>query len=290
MKPVFFRRPVRLLVPFIFSLFLAADAFALELPPVPEHYVNDYIGALSPATRDKIEATLAEFEKTTSNQVLVAIFDSLEGASLEYFSIKLAEKWKPGQKGRDNGVILLVFKSDRRVRIEVGYGLEGVLPDITANRIIQNAIVPNLRQGNWDAGIEKAVDDIIAVTQGEYKAEPDADDKADEKIKSLGPLFVGAAIAFFLAPVFCYLAVVILSVLIIGFPAGLIFGLGLAFLLGLFRTAFLSSSSTYSGRRGGFGGWGGGFGGGGFGGGGFGGGGFSGGGGGFGGGGSSGSW
>ena len=154
----------------LFFLFFSVSALALQLPEKPQHYVNDYTGLLSADSRERIENTLAEFEKTTSNQVVVAIFDSLEGGSLEDFSIHLAEKWKVGQKGRDNGIILLIFKSDRKVRIEVGYGLEGALPDVIANLIIQNEIVPNFRAGNYDAGVEKAVAAILQATRGEYKA------------------------------------------------------------------------------------------------------------------------
>ena len=264
------------------------SARAVEIPANPEHYVNDYVGVLSPEARQKVEDELADFEKTTSNQVLVAIFDSLDGGSLEDFSIHLAEKWKIGQKDRNNGIILLIFKTDRRVRIEVGYGLEGALPDVIADQIIGDDIVPNFKNGDYDTGVEKAVEDIMKATQKEYAAEDTQNtSQSDAKIKSFGPFIIMAAISFFLAPIFCYVLVAFLGVILLGFPVGLIFGLALAFLLGVLRSAFLSPGTTYSGREGGFGGWGGG----GFSGGGFGGGGFGGGGGGsFGGGGASGSW
>ena len=215
---------------------------------------------------------------------MVAIFDSLEGGSLEDFSIHLAEKWKVGQKDKSNGVILLIFKSDRKVRIEVGYGLEGALPDVIANQIIQNEIVPNFRAGNYDAGVERAVASILQATKGEYKAAPV---NHDEKIKSKGSLFMAAAITYFFAPLVCYFLVAVLCSIFLGFPAGLIAAIAIILVLAGLRAAVFSSSfgSTYAGRGGGY--WGGGFGRGGFsGGGGFGGGG----GGGFGGGGSSGSW
>ena len=170
----------------LFISLLSSPAFALPIPEKPEHYVNDYISLLSSESREKMETTLAEFEKANSTQVVVAIFDSLEGGSLEDFSIRLAEQWKIGGKEKDNGVMLLIFKSDRKVRIEVGYGLEGALPDVTANQIIQNEIVPNFREGNYDVGVEKAVDGILRATRGEYAATID-----DEKINSFKPvLFV----------------------------------------------------------------------------------------------------
>ncbi|MBI4372171.1 MAG: TPM domain-containing protein [Candidatus Omnitrophica bacterium] len=126
---------------------------------------------LSGEARSVLEAKLKAFEDQTSNQIVIATFLSLEGGSLEDFSIRLAEAWKAGQKGKDNGVILLIFKNDRAVRIEVGYGLEGVLPDAVGKLIIENEIVPAFREGKFDEGINKAVDAIIAQTKGEYRNE-----------------------------------------------------------------------------------------------------------------------
>ncbi|MBI4394824.1 MAG: TPM domain-containing protein [Candidatus Omnitrophica bacterium] len=155
----------------IFSIVFVISALALEVPSRPDGYVTDHAQMLSPQMRAHLEAKLKTFEEETSNQVVVATFPSLEGDSLEGFSIRLAEAWKVGQKGKDNGVILLVFKMDRAVRIEVGYGLEGVLPDAISKQIIENEIVPRFREGKFDEGIYKAVEAIIAQTKGEYKGE-----------------------------------------------------------------------------------------------------------------------
>ncbi len=106
------------------------------IPPAPTARVNDYAGLLAAADRARLEALLTERERATGAQMVIAIFRSLEGESLEDFSIRLAERWRVGQRGLDNGVILLVFLDDRRVRLEVGYGLEPVLPDAVASRII----------------------------------------------------------------------------------------------------------------------------------------------------------
>src|SRR3990167_213232 len=144
--------------------FVCAAASALEIPERPGSYVNDYASLLSPGVRQTLEARLEAFERETSNQLVVAVFQSLEGASLEDFSVRLAEKWKVGTKDRDNGVILLIFKEDRAVRIEVGYGLEGALPDAVAKLIIENEIVPRFRQGKFDEGIEGAIDAILSAT------------------------------------------------------------------------------------------------------------------------------
>lgn len=113
--------------------------------------------------------SILRFERATSNQIAVAIFRSLEGESLEDFTIQLAEAWRPGQAERDNGVILAIFVSDRKVRIEVGYGLEGALPDAVARRIIRNEITPAFRAGDYDRGVTAAVSAIMAATRGEYE-------------------------------------------------------------------------------------------------------------------------
>ena len=164
----------RVKFPTLFLFFLSAFSpflFALKIPARPEGYVSDYAGLLPPASRARLEEELAHFEKETSNQIEVAIFSSLEEESLEDFSIRLAEQWKIGRKGKDNGVILLIFKNDRKVRIEVGYGLEAVLTDAVAKLIIENEITPRFREGKFDEGIERAVDALRAATRGEYEAE-----------------------------------------------------------------------------------------------------------------------
>lgn len=146
-------------------------AWALEIPPRPQGTVSDYAELLSPQARATLEANLAQFEKETSNQIIVVTFESLEEESLEDFSIRLAEAWKIGQKDKDNGVIFLIFKNDRQMRIEVGYGLEGVLPDITAGMIISQVVVPRFKQGEYDLGVQEGVAAIMAATQGEFQAD-----------------------------------------------------------------------------------------------------------------------
>src|SRR5262245_66345442 len=109
----------------VFLLLVAAVVAWAELrvPPPPDRRINDYAGVLTPAERDALERRLAERERTSSNQVVVAVFRSLEGESLEDFSIRLAQAWRIGPKGLDNGVIFLILVDDRKMRIEVGYGL-----------------------------------------------------------------------------------------------------------------------------------------------------------------------
>jgi uncharacterized protein len=136
--------------------------------------VNDYAGLLSSTDRQRLESRLAERERATGAQVVVAIFRSLEGQSLEDFSIRLAQQWRIGQKSLDNGVILLVFADDRKVRLEVGYGLEPVIPDIVAGALIRDTLAPRFREQRYAAGIEAATDAIYARISGERVGTPPA--------------------------------------------------------------------------------------------------------------------
>src|SRR3989338_6827643 len=149
----------------------AIQADALDIPQRPQGYVSHYARVLSPRAKAVLEDTLSRFESDTTNQIVVATFESLEGEDLEGFSIRLAERWKLGQTGKDNGVIVLVFKNDRRVRIEVGYGLEGVLTDALCVIIIRNEIVPHFKKGDYDSGILSGIGAVIKAVSGEYKAE-----------------------------------------------------------------------------------------------------------------------
>jgi uncharacterized protein len=134
-------------------------------------YVNDYAEILSASERASLQTTLQNFEVKTGNQVVVLTVPSLEGDSLEGFSIRVAELWKIGKQGVDNGVIFLIVPRDRKVRIEVGYGLEGVLTDAECDRIIRHeVVVPRFRQGDYYAGISRGVAGILGVIQGTWEA------------------------------------------------------------------------------------------------------------------------
>src|SRR5207253_1197015 len=134
---------------------------ALEVPPLRGR-INDYASMIQPDKARELESRLSDFERDTGHQVAVLTIPSLKGDALEDFSIRVAENWKIGQKGFDNGAILLVAQKDRKLRIEVGYGLEGVLPDAIANRIINEIIVPRFRQNDFGGGIK---DGLIAIQQ-----------------------------------------------------------------------------------------------------------------------------
>ena len=208
---------------------------------------------LSVQSRTALERTLSDYERETGHQVVVHTTPSLEGLEIEEYSIRIAEAWKVGQKGLDNGVILTVAPRERDVRIEVGYGLEGVMPDAIAFRIIRDHILPQFRAGDFEAGILTGAGAIIQVASGEVLPVPEPEPSRRER-RTGGGLPVWIWLIFFL------------------------FAFGSR---GLFFWPFLAGSALGGRRSRGIGG---GFGSGGFGGG------FSGGGGGFGGGGASGSW
>jgi len=163
-------RPFRALVAVALLVVLwAAAVAALEVPPPPARRVNDYAGILSPAERDRLEQKLIQRERGASNQVVVAIFRSLGGESLEDFSIRLAQAWRIGQKGLDNGVIFLVFTDDRKMRIEVGYGLESNLTDAVASSILRDVVAPSFREGRIADGIGAGLDAIDQAIAGTYR-------------------------------------------------------------------------------------------------------------------------
>jgi uncharacterized protein len=145
---------------------------AETLPPPPAAHFNDYAGVVPADTARRLDEKLREFEKQTSTQVVVAIFPELPSPSLEDFTIRTAESWKAGNKEYDNGAVLFVFVKDRKLRIETGYGLEGALPDALARRILDDTVVPRLREGDWAGGLEAGIDAILAATRDEYQPPP----------------------------------------------------------------------------------------------------------------------
>ena len=165
-------RPSRILATtlLLLVLFAAGAPADLRVPPAPDRRVNDYARALTSAQRDRLEQQLVERERGSDNQVVVAIFRSLEGESLEDFSVRLAQSWRIGRKGLDNGVIFLVFLDDRKMRIEVGYGLEPTLTDAVSSSILRDVVAPHFREGKVAAGIGAGLDAIEAAIKGTYRA------------------------------------------------------------------------------------------------------------------------
>ncbi len=140
------------------------------IPPAPTHYVVDEAGVLDRSTFESLDRQLEKFEQESSNQIVVAIYPKmLSESSIEDYTVRVAQTWGVGQKSHNNGVVLFVFTQDRKMYIQVGYGLEGALPDLLSNQIIRNEITPFFKQGNYSAGISAGVNAILLATKGEYK-------------------------------------------------------------------------------------------------------------------------
>jgi uncharacterized protein len=162
----------KVIVVLLFLLCGHPHVSALEVPDHPEGRITDFTHTLSSGDVSYLDHKLADFEKGTTDQIVVLIIPSLEGDNLEDYSIRLAEKWKIGQEGKDNGVILLIVKNDRKLRIEVGYGLEAVLPDGLAGSIITDEIAPRLKKGQFFHGIDRGIDAIIEAISPEAIGPP----------------------------------------------------------------------------------------------------------------------
>jgi uncharacterized protein len=238
----------------LLALLSASPILAADPPPAPAHYFNDYAGFVSREDASRLDEKLRAFDEASSTQIVLALFPELPSPSLEDFTVRTAQAWRIGRKKLDNGAVFFVFVKDRKMRIEVGYGLEATLTDLRSKEILDDLVSPRLRGGDRAGGLEAGIDAMIAVTRGEYQAAPRQNRGARASLAiSLGTLLLMALVI----------------IVIIRLQGGL-------------------GPMIYTGRGWRGGGWGGGGWGGGGGGGG--GGGFSGGGGSFGGGGASGSW
>lgn len=151
----------------VVALALAPFARADVAVPVLTGRVVDQTGTLSADAVARLDQKLKAFEARKGSQIAVLIVPTTQPEAIEQFSIRVAEAWKIGRKKIDDGAILLVAKNDRKLRIEVGYGLEGALPDVTAKRIIDEIITPKFKTGDFDGGIEAGVDRMIGVIDGE---------------------------------------------------------------------------------------------------------------------------
>jgi uncharacterized protein len=148
----------------------AADGDFPEKPN-PPRLVNDFAGMMSGSEASQLESKLLEYEKTSSTQITVVTIKNLGGYAASDYAIELGMKWGVGQKGKDNGVMILASLEDRKAFIAVGYGLEGALTDALTGQIYRNEMVPSFKQGNYYEGFNKAAEAIIKATKGEYKAE-----------------------------------------------------------------------------------------------------------------------
>lgn len=267
--------------------FVGSEARAEVAVPPLQARVTDLTGTLKPDEKAGLESRLSAFEAEKGSQIAILLVPTTEPETIEQYSIRVADAWKLGRKGIDDGVLILLAKQDRTVRIEVGRGLEGVIPDAVANRIVEDVMIPFFKQGDFHGGLSEGIDNLFALIRGEPLPAPADSERVPHGdlggvfgLSILGGIFGGRILRFLFGP--------LLGGLIAGVGAGLLVALfGLPILFSLFVGFFVFMAVFGGMGRVGPGGWYGGPGG--FGGS-FGGGGFRGSGGGFSGGGASGRW
>lgn len=256
----------------------------VAIPPLSARVI-DLTGTLDAAQKQQLETRLAQFEAKKGAQIAVLLVPTTQPETIEQYGIRVVEAWRLGRKGIDDGVLLLIAKDDRVLRIEIGYGLEGVLPDVIAKRIIAETITPHFKRGNYYTGIATGIEQLAAVIEGELLPPPRERSAISGSFQDLESLLViGFMLAMVVGGVLRKFLGRLPAAIIIGFAAAMFVWFIVASILMAGIVGVIASIFTLvGGGRGTFGG-------GGFGQGGFGGGGFSGGGGGFGGGGASGRW
>ncbi|MGV8039314.1 MAG: TPM domain-containing protein [Thermoanaerobaculaceae bacterium] len=148
-------------------LLAAASAAALEVPPAPTAWVTDRAGVLAPGDAARLDDRLRGLEQRTGHQVITVLFPSLEGDSLEDFTIRAAEAWKVGRKGIDDGLVFFAFIQDRRMRLEVGYGLEEKVPDAITSRLLAEQVKPAFGRGDYAGGIDALTTSLERIFAGE---------------------------------------------------------------------------------------------------------------------------
>lgn len=186
------RSTLYIFLPALLLLISTAGFSQLAIPPLAGKRVHDEAQILSPQTVQQLEQQLKLHEDSTSNQIAILIIPSLQGEVLEDYSLRVAHnEWKLGQAKNDNGVLLLIAVEDRKMRIEVGYGLEGVLTDATCNQIIRNEMAPNFRRGDYDAGVILAINAMVRAIGGEYEADESSVSSGGDTMTGKEKLFVG---------------------------------------------------------------------------------------------------
>lgn len=238
---------------------LAASA-DVAVPPLQTR-VTDTTGTLSLNSVAQLEQRLAAFEAKKSTQIAVLMVPTTQPESIEQYAVRAFEQWKLGRKGIDDGVLLVIAKNDRKLRIEVGYGLEGALNDATSKRIISDAIVPHFKSGNFAAGVEAGVARIMSVVSGEALPAPAGAQRGKSVIPSFDPVWLFAGfilihvISRLLHAVFGRLPAAGVLSLAFGFGIWLIFSSVIAGLIVGVITFFVALTEGTSGRGSSGGGW-----------------------------------
>lgn len=174
-----------------FSLFAAAQMEKIIVtPPSPPKLVNDYTKTLTSQQVEALEGKLVKYDDSTSNQIAVVIVESTDSYSIEDAAIELGRKWGVGNKDFNNGIVILVAKADRKMTIQVGYGLEGAITDLTSKSIIDNTITPRFKEDNYYRGLDEGVDDLIAAAEGRYKAPANYGSKKNKGLSTWTVIFI----------------------------------------------------------------------------------------------------
>jgi len=186
----------------VFLLFSTLVFGQFPQRPNPPRALNDFVGVFQSNEAQQLEQKLRQFTHETSSAIVVVVVDDLQGMDRADYTITLAHKWGVGQKGKDNGIMIMVKptggQGQRRSFIAVGYGLEGVVPDAVANQIMENEMLPYFKQGDYYHGIEAAVNVLMNITRGEFTAEEYAQKVAERNSKSLGSFIFFGILLFLL--------------------------------------------------------------------------------------------
>lgn len=232
----------KLLTAIFFLVALAGSAQPIENKPNPPRLVNDFVGVLTADQKETLEYKLIAYNDSTSTQIAIIIIPTTGDYDIQEVALKYLREWGIGTAEKNNGIVLLAAINDRKIRIEAGYGMEGVIPDITAKHIINNEIVPNFKSGNYYRGFDEATTAIIKAAAGEYKA------TATNKRGGKGIGWIG---------------ILLIIVMVLLFSGGSGGGLGPLILGSMLGNAMRGSGGSGWSSGGGFGGFGGGSGGGG---------------------------
>ena len=203
---------VKRIVAVVCILIAAAGMGVAKELSLPEHsgFINDYAGILDPAAKQKLDGLVKTLEQKTSAELALAIVNTTEPLDPKTYAVKLFEKWKIGKKGKDNGILILMAVADRRIEIEVGYGLEGVIPDSTAGKILDQFVIPYFKQGNFSQGLFNGATAIAEIIAAEAKQQLGDEYKASSPNQGIPDwVFVAAFLGgmFLFIGLFVWLAV-----------------------------------------------------------------------------------
>jgi uncharacterized protein len=189
----------------LWAILCSHPALSQDIPPSPERWATDRTGFLSPGTVAELDALLEAFERRTGHQVILFVDKTTGIVPIEDWAVRAFEEWGVGRRGKDDGLALFIMSEDRRMRIEVGYGLEGVVPDAAASRVISEILVPRFQEGDPDTGVREAVGRLLEIIEGEPGAEDYAEQDRDKDEDS--PSIVDIIIFGFLGLLFLYILI-----------------------------------------------------------------------------------